>query len=160
LARAADVAGGPGGWLEQEIQREYAQIRDAAYADPVKVCDPTASGILRPCTNQEFEAAVANMVAFAGQRALDVQIQLAGGISQRSYTINGGGAFTTTAAGVSDSIKIGYARFQPDAGNTFPAGLAILSLRQKNILVSESTVPASRLIQGGRLYVEVGGTVN
>jgi hypothetical protein len=160
LALAASIAGGPGGWLEQEIQREYAQIRDAAYADPVRVCDPTASGTLRPCTIQEFELAITNMVAFARRRALDVQIQLAGGISQQTFTINSSGAFTTIAAGTSDPIKIGYARIQPGAVNTFPAGLAILGLREKNILVSESSVPASPLIQSGRMYAEVSGPVN
>jgi spore coat protein H len=59
--RSADERqnGTPGGrmWLEQEIQREYLQIRDAALADPVK-----------PFTNEDFERAVTALGVFARSR--------------------------------------------------------------------------------------------
>src|SRR5262249_41062866 len=38
LAQAVDVAGAQGGWLEQEIMKEYAQIQQAVYADTLKLC--------------------------------------------------------------------------------------------------------------------------
>ncbi|MEX2261061.1 MAG: CotH kinase family protein [Bryobacteraceae bacterium] len=47
LSTAAHTAGGAGGWLEQEIERYYTQVREAALADPFK-----------PNSNEEFEAAV------------------------------------------------------------------------------------------------------
>jgi spore coat protein CotH len=78
LRKAADVAGGPGGWLEQEILKEYQQIRQAVYEDPLKLCDQTASGYLHPCSNAEFDADVARLVQFAQQRAAIVRAQLAG----------------------------------------------------------------------------------
>jgi len=77
LSQAADTAGGPGGWLEQEITREYQQIRQAAYDDTLKLCDEGATGYLHPCTNAEFEAASAYMIQFAQQRAGIVRAQLA-----------------------------------------------------------------------------------
>jgi hypothetical protein len=49
-------ASGPG-WLEREIQREYAQVRESALADPKK-----------PFTNEEFEQAVRDLLAFARER--------------------------------------------------------------------------------------------
>src|SRR5439155_16367468 len=41
-----------------------------------------------------------------------------------------------------------------------PSGLAILGLRQNNVLVSEAGVPASPLIQSGRIYAEINGPVD
>jgi spore coat protein CotH len=76
LRQAADAAGGPGGWLEQEIIKEYAQIRQAVYDDQLKLCRGTDS--LIPCSNEEFEAAVAHLILFAQQRAAFVRSQLDG----------------------------------------------------------------------------------
>src|SRR5262249_11479797 len=41
-----------------------------------------------------------------------------------------------------------------------PAGLAIIGFRQNNVLVSEASVPASPLIRSGRIYAEVGSSIN
>ena len=159
LARAAEIAGGLGGWLEQEINKEYQQIREAAYADPLKLCDPGATGGLRPCSNEEFDAEAANMIKFARQRASDVQAQLNGGINQH-FTFTNLGGFSSTATGAANSLKVGYARIQTNAGNTTPSGLAIFSLRNGNMVVTEAGVPASPLIQNGRIYAEINGAVN
>jgi spore coat protein CotH len=68
LMNAAMTAGGPGGWLEQEIAREYNQVREAARQDTKKLCDFNQIGSLSPCTNENFEAAVAEMIQFARNR--------------------------------------------------------------------------------------------
>jgi spore coat protein CotH len=78
LRQAADVAGGPGGWLEQEILKEYRQIRQAVYEDQLKLCDQGATGNLHPCSNEEFETEVALLIQFAQQRAAFVRSQLDG----------------------------------------------------------------------------------
>jgi hypothetical protein len=78
LRAAADAAGGPGGWLEQEIEKDYAQIQQAAYDDVNKLCDPGATGALRPCANEQFDNEVAYMIQFAQQRGNNVLGQLAG----------------------------------------------------------------------------------
>jgi len=45
--------GGNNGWLEQEITREYNQIRDAVYADPNKLVD--TGGVFTVMTNEIFD---------------------------------------------------------------------------------------------------------
>jgi hypothetical protein len=55
---------------------------------------------------------------------------------------------------------VGYASIQPNAGTAALAGLAIFGLRQNGILVSEASVPASSLIQSGRIFAEINGAVN
>ncbi|MGE3958132.1 MAG: CotH kinase family protein [Vicinamibacterales bacterium] len=55
-----------GGWLEQEIQREYAQVRDAARADTQK-----------PYSNDDFENAVQGLLEFARGRSAQVRAQVA-----------------------------------------------------------------------------------
>lgn len=47
----------PRGWLEREIDRENAQIRDLALADPLK-----------PFSNPEYDAEVARLIDFAQRR--------------------------------------------------------------------------------------------
>jgi spore coat protein CotH len=52
-------------WLEREVERVYAQIREAALADPVK-----------PFTNDQFEEAVEGLRMFASHRAGSVMRQV------------------------------------------------------------------------------------
>ena len=53
---------GPPGWLEREVLRQYQQIRAIALDD-----------VLKPYTNDEFEAAVQQMLEFARQRPVFVR---------------------------------------------------------------------------------------
>jgi spore coat protein CotH len=81
LLQAAAVAGGPGGWLEQEITKEYQQIQQAVYEDPVKLCynpDRSPDAVMSACSNDHFETEVAYLIQFARQRSAIVQAQLAG----------------------------------------------------------------------------------
>jgi spore coat protein CotH len=55
-----------GDWLENEIQKEYSQIREAARADTTK-----------PYSNEDFENAVAGLLEFARERAPQVNAQVA-----------------------------------------------------------------------------------
>jgi hypothetical protein len=56
------------------------------------------------------------------------------------------------------TMQIGYAEIagSPNA----PAGLAILDSRQNGVLVTEAGVPATTLIQQGRVNVQVAGAMN
>ena len=56
--------GGPG-WLEHEIQRGYAQVRDAAREDTAK-----------PHSNDAFEAEVERLLEFARERSAVVREQV------------------------------------------------------------------------------------
>jgi spore coat protein CotH len=80
LQQAVNTAGGPGGWLEQEITKEYQQIQQAAYDDPHKLGDKHATGILTPVSNADFDAEAAFMIQFARQRSAFVQSQLNSGL--------------------------------------------------------------------------------
>lgn len=78
-----------------------------------------------------------------------------------TYVINNRGGRSLMSSGSSESeISTGYARIQPNAGNTTPSGLAIFGFRTNGVLVSEAGVSASALIQSGRIFAEIGGTVN
>ena len=66
LERCILLAGGPGGWLEQEIERQYQQIRQAAILDPNK-----------PFSNAQFEEGVANLRYFAFERPRAITSQIA-----------------------------------------------------------------------------------
>jgi hypothetical protein len=57
-------------------------------------------------------------------------------------------------------VARGYAKISPNSGSTPPSGLAIFAVRQNGVLVSEAGVPASSLIQSGRIYAEINGAVN
>ena len=57
-------------------------------------------------------------------------------------------------------LAVGYAKIVPNSGNTSPSGLATFAIRQNGVLVSEAGVPASPLIQSGRIYAEINGSVN
>ena len=164
LLKSMASAGGPGGWLEQEITREYTQVRAAALEDPNKVCDHGATGNLRPCSNAEFEAEIAFLLRFARERNDLVTWELSWTLNaipaQQPFRIadRGGVSMTTTGAGASPVI--GYARIQPNIGNRAPAGLAIFGNRVNGVVVSETAVPAVAPIRSGRIYAEVGGIVN
>jgi uncharacterized protein (TIGR03437 family) len=66
LIKCAILAGGAGGWLEQEATNEYNQIKDAAYQDPNK--QRLDNGVLKLVSNDEFEAAIAFVTGFAAFR--------------------------------------------------------------------------------------------
>jgi spore coat protein CotH len=65
LARAAEAAGGAGGWLQSEVDRIYLQIRDAAIEDTFK-----------PAVNEEFEGSINYLKYFVPERQTFVQTEL------------------------------------------------------------------------------------
>jgi uncharacterized protein (TIGR03437 family) len=101
LYRAAQSAGGSGGWLEQEIDRQYNRIRDSAYEDPYKRCPDPSSGIHRPCSNEEFEADIAFLRRFARGRAPYVLREVAneGYVAAEAPRLAEGGAVNAATFG-------------------------------------------------------------
>jgi hypothetical protein len=76
-----------------------------------------------------------------------------------AFSISDRGGSLSSSSGTAASLTTGYAALQPESGRTTPMGLAIFGLRQNNVLVSEATVPAIDLLQNGRIYAEIGGSV-
>ncbi|MDP2998275.1 MAG: CotH kinase family protein [Bryobacterales bacterium] len=67
LAKAAALAGGPGGWMDGEINRLYYQIRGMARLDPNKQC--STAGVIHPCGAEDFEREVEIIRLFTRERA-------------------------------------------------------------------------------------------
>ena len=75
------------------------------------------------------------------------------------YTIPNSGVNYWTAASVSAPTEVGFGHIKPVQGSTAPNGVAIFSYRSNGVLVSETAVPASALVQSGRLFAESNGPV-
>ena len=78
----------------------------------------------------------------------------------RSFSIDNLGGVSLRSAGSAETLSVGYARIEPSAGSAAPSGVAIFGFTQNGVLVSEAGVPASALIQEGRIFAEVNGPVN
>jgi hypothetical protein len=73
---------------------------------------------------------------------------------------DGGGTSYQTNGAASATLAVGYAKVITDPGAQTPSGLAVIGFRENNVLVSEAGVPASGLIASGRIYAEIGSTIN
>src|SRR6267143_5649136 len=76
----------------------------------------------------------------------------------KAYTLVDRGGMSVITDG-SGALRVGYARIQPDSGQTTPAGVAIFGVRTGNTLVSETGVPATPALTTGRIYAEIAGAV-
>jgi hypothetical protein len=85
------------------------------------------------------------------------------GLAQtRDFTVPDHGVVSFASSGA-PSLTVGYARIQAQnrlGEYGLPGGMAIYSLRQNGVLVSEVSVPAAPLIPSGRIYAEIAGPVN
>jgi sugar lactone lactonase YvrE len=79
---------------------------------------------------------------------------------QTTFSLTDRGGLSLRSSGTLSGTVVGHASIHPDTGSATPAGLAIVGFRQNNVLVSEASVPASPLIQSGRIYAEVSTLVN
>ena len=82
------------------------------------------------------------------------------GVAPLTFTISDRGTLSRTTAESSSQPSAGYSKIQANSGSTPPSGLAILGLRQNNVLVTEAAVPATAPILSGRIYAEISGSVN
>jgi glucose/arabinose dehydrogenase len=76
--------------------------------------------------------------------------------STTSFELNPGGAVSFETHGTSDHVSVAHAQIQPDGDELRPSALAFIGFRKDGVLVSESAVPATTLIESGRVYVENG----
>src|SRR5262245_29118007 len=66
----------------------------------------------------------------------------------------------TYALQTTSSIQTGYIRLVPDAGMSSPAGVAIFGQRSDGVLITEAGVPSTTASQSGRIFADIGGSVN
>jgi hypothetical protein len=81
-------------------------------------------------------------------------------ISSTDFSVPNRAGVSMRTDGQAPGVTTGYAIARVGSGSTSPSGLAIFSYRQGGILVSEATVPASPLLQAGRIYAESNGPTN
>ena len=81
-------------------------------------------------------------------------------VMRSPFSIPDRGGTSLITTGEAAQVNVGYARVQPAAGSTSPSGIAIFGFSQGGVLISEAGVPASPLVQGGRIYAEVEGALN
>ncbi len=162
LVKAAVLAGGPAGWLQQEIARELNQIRTAAFEDPFKQYEGQHNS-----TNDIFLNEVARVSAFAGERsdAIFAQVKTGGfrlspdspgltdvGVVNRSTGMAGSLTPGAAAAIHGDSLSANTAAADPSnlpltlGGvmvfiNGFPAQLQSVSPTQINLVVPREIQP-------------------
>jgi predicted outer membrane repeat protein len=82
------------------------------------------------------------------------------GVARLTFSISDRGALSRTTPESSSQPSAGYGKIQANSGSTTPSGLAILGLRQNNVLIAEAAVPATAPILSGRIYAEISGSVN
>jgi hypothetical protein len=80
--------------------------------------------------------------------------------AERPYATGDATAFVASTAGSGGAVTVGYGRIQADAGRPLPSGLAVFGFRQNGVLVTEASVPASRVIVSGRVFAETDANVN
>jgi hypothetical protein len=76
--------------------------------------------------------------------------------STTPFELNSGATLSFTSHGVSDQLSITHAQIQPDDDQSRPSALAFIGFRQGGVLVSEAAVPATALIEFGRVFAEIG----
>ena len=71
------------------------------------------------------------------------------------------GGWSTTSSGTEETVRVGYGRISAAVGSATPSGIAIFQYRDsQGVLIAEASVPATGLIQEGRIFAEVEGPVN
>ena len=71
------------------------------------------------------------------------------------------GGWFATSSGTEETVRVGYGRISAGAGSATPSGIAIFQYRDsQGVLIAEASVPATGLIEEGRIFAEVEGPVN
>jgi len=76
-----------------------------------------------------------------------------------SFAVRSGGGDYWRSSATDEPLQIAYGRLQPGFGSAPPDGVVVFSFRSQGVLVSEASVPASPLIQSGRVFSETNEVV-
>ena len=75
------------------------------------------------------------------------------------YELADRGTATFTTGGQADSMRVGYGRIRADGAT--PSGIALFQFRDsEGVLITEASVPAAAPVRQGRIFAEVGDSVN
>ena len=77
------------------------------------------------------------------------------------FDISDRGTATFTTGGQADSPRAGYGLIRADRGMATPSGIALFQFRDsEGVLITEASVPAAAPVRQGRIFAEVGDSVN
>src|SRR5262249_31898785 len=79
---------------------------------------------------------------------------------RQGVTMKDHGAVSLGTSGQAAAITSGYAELAPQNSSEIPSGIAILSLRQNDILIGDTVETATRPIRSGRIHAEISDSVN
>ena len=80
---------------------------------------------------------------------------------QMSFDLPDQGTTTSTTGGEADSPRTGYGWIRSGEGMATPSGIALFQFRDpEGVLITETAVPAATPILQGRIFAEVGNSVN
>ena len=77
-----------------------------------------------------------------------------------AFSLADGGSVSYATSGEGDEISVNHAQIQPSDEESKPAGLAFIGFRKNGVLLSEAAIPATALIEHGRLYAEIDNGVD
>ena len=112
------------------------------------------------CTDSDSNFADFSAVTPLPRNSMSARNPCGGTAGTKTFSIQDGGGTSFQSTGAGSTLSVGYARIQADSGSLVPSGVAIYGLRQGSTLVSETGVPASRLMTTGLTYVEINGPAN
>ena len=97
-----------------------------------------------------------------GSDAARVAIEVLVVLPERmSFDISDRGTATFTTGGQADSPRAGYGLIRADGGMATPSGIALFQFRDsEGVLITEASVPAAAPVRQGRIFAEVGDSVN
>ncbi len=134
------LAGGAGGWMEWENQREYGQIRQAALDDPNKLW--ADGGVEKPVTAEKFESEV----VYNGQFCRDRHPFVIAGLAPAGFQLAAGGPTLSDGGAVNAATN--------RAGPLAPGSLVSLyGAALASATAQAATLPLSTTLGGVTVYV-------
>ena len=97
-----------------------------------------------------------------GWESARVAIEVLAVLPERTpFDISDRGTATFTTDGQADSPRVGYGLIRADGGMATPSGIALFQFRDsEGVLITEASVPAAAPVRQGRIFAEVGDSVN
>ena len=97
-----------------------------------------------------------------GRASAQVAIEVLTVLPDRTaFDIEERGSASFTTSGQGDSARVGYGLIRSDPGTGTPSGIALFQFRDSDgVLITEAAVPAAAPVRQGRIFAEVGDSVN
>jgi predicted outer membrane repeat protein len=154
FTQSSDLNGIPAGLDPRGLQDNGGATQTIALMPGSTAIDAIPLSAANDCTTAVTDQ---RGVARPQGRACDIgAFELVSG----AFELSDRGAVSMTTLESSAPPSAGYGKIQANILSTTPSGLAIFGFRQNNVLVTEAAVPATAPILAGRIYAEIGESLN